>query len=97
VEIKAGKQGPGCTWAHCEGHGSHTAPCFSSSSSTEQQRNLQAGRLGILLLPQMQMLCKKLTTTPMQMTASYLPLLAIALPTTGSSKLPGTHATCEQV
>ena len=49
------------------------------------------------LLPVPQMLCKQLTTTPMQMTASYLPLLAIALPTTGSSKLPGTHATCEQV
>ena len=51
----------------------------------------------LLLLPVPQMLCKQLTTTPMQMTASYLPLLAIALPTTGSSKLPGTHATCEQV
>lgn len=34
------------------------------------------------------------TTTPMQMTASNLPLLAMALATTGSSKLPGTQHTC---
>lgn len=37
---------------------------------------------------------RALTTTPMQTTASYLPLLAMALATTGSSKLPGTQATC---
>lgn len=34
-----------------------------------------------------------LTTTPMQMTASNFPLLAMALATTGSSKLPGTQQT----
>lgn len=34
-----------------------------------------------------------LTTTPMQTTASKLPDLAIALATTGSSKLPGTQQT----
>ena len=32
----------------------------------------------------------------MQTTASYLPLLAMALATTGSSKEPGTQATCMQ-
>lgn len=32
----------------------------------------------------------------MQTTASYLPLLAMALATTGSSKEPGTQATCVQ-
>ena len=35
-----------------------------------------------------------LTTAPTVMTASKLPLLAIALATTGISKLPGTQATC---
>ena len=30
----------------------------------------------------------------MQTTASYLPLLAMPLATSGSSKLPGTQATC---
>ena len=34
-----------------------------------------------------------LTTTPMQTTPSYLPLLAMALATTGSSNEPGTQAT----
>jgi hypothetical protein len=99
VAIKAGKQGLGCTWGIVRGCSSHTAPCFGGSIA-QQRRTLQAGRLSkllLLLLPVPQMLCKQLTTTPMQMTASYLPLLAIALPTTGSSKLPGTHATCEQV
>ena len=35
-----------------------------------------------------------LTTAPTVITASKLPLLAIALATTGISKLPGTQATC---
>lgn len=34
------------------------------------------------------------TTAPTVMTASYWPLFAMALATSGSSKLPGTHATC---
>lgn len=34
------------------------------------------------------------TTAPTVITASYLPLLAMLLATTASSKLPGTHATC---
>ena len=37
---------------------------------------------------------RMLTTAPTVMTASKLPLLAIALATTGISKLPGTQATC---
>jgi len=38
-----------------------------------------------------------LTTAPMQTMAWYRPVLAMLDATTGSSKLPGTHATCLKV